>query len=862
MIRRGCSINATHDESLPLFLQKIRCAGCKPDHQVFASLLKACAAISAIKLGEAVHSYVAKLGHLSCYAVSKAVLNMYAKCGALDDCKKLFNEMGHCDPVTWNIVLSGFSGSRVYDAEVIRLFYAMHLAHEPKPNSVSIAVILPVCARLGELDAGKSVHSYAIKSGLESQTLVGNALVSLYAKCGLVRTDACAAFQTIDSKDIVSWNAMIAGFSENNYMTNALELFHLMLEEPIEPNYATVANILPVCASLEKNNAFCIGKRIHCYVLRRTELATNVSVSNALMSFYQRIGFVEEAELIFQRMQSKDIISWNAIIAGYISNGEWSKSLVLFREFLSSGLVGPDSITLISILPACARLYDLHMGKKIHGYTLRHPNLRENTAVGNALISFYAKCNDINAAFRIFLMISKRDLISWNAMLDALAESESENQFNDVLHWMLREGVRPDPITILSMIYIFASFCRMDKVKEVHGYSFKAGFLQDLVEPTIWNALLDAYAKCSNMEYATKIFESLLGKRNVVTCNSMISGYLYCGLYNETYKIFNDMSEADLTTWNLMIRVYAENGCVDQALSLFHELQAQGMKPDTLSIMSILPVSAQMASVQLLRQLHGYIVRACFEDHCLKGALLDGYSKCGTIRCASTLFQSTLHKDLVMFTAMIGGYAMHGMGEEAVRTYHHMLQLGLKPDHVIITAVLSACSHAGLVDEGWKIFDSIEKVHGVKPTMEQYACAVDLLARRGRVKDAYSFVTRMPINANANVWGTLLGACRTHHEVELGRIVANHLFEIEANNIGNYVVMSNLYAADARWDGVMDMRRLMRTRDLRKPAGCSWVEMRQRKSIFIAGDSSHPQRSVIYSVLGSLDQQMKDPFQF
>ena len=215
-----------------------------------------------------------------------------------------------------------------------------------------------------------------------------------------------------------------------------------------------------------------------------------------------------------------------------------------------------------------------------------------------------------------------------------------------------------------------------------------------------------------------------------------------------------------------------------------------------------------------------------------------------------------------MFTAMIGGYAMHGMSEEALWIFSHMLKLGIQPDHIIFTSILSACSHAGRVDEGLKIFYSIEKLHGMKPTVEQYACVVDLLARGGRISEAYSLLTSLPIESNANLLGTLLGACKTHHEVELGRIVANQLFKIEANDIGNYIVLSNLYAADARLDGVMKVRRMMRNKDLKKPAGCSWIEVERTNNIFVAGDCSHPQRSIIYSTLQTLDRQVKEPVEF
>ncbi|KAJ4715104.1 Pentatricopeptide repeat [Melia azedarach] len=851
-----------HKEAVSLFAHNIQSSpSVRHNSQIFAASLKSCTSLSATILGKALHSYVIKLGHSSCEAVSKALFHLYAKSGGADDCKKLFSQMDTTDPVVWNILLSGFASCRVNDGHVMSLFYNMHVANQTKPNSVTVAIVLPVCARLGDMSAGKSVHGYVIKSGLQTYTLVGNALISVYAKCGLVH-NAYSVFDTIEDKDVVSWNAIISGFSENKFHGDALRLFSWMLRGPIKPNYATIVNILPICGSLDETVGYFFGRETHCYVLRRAELMTDVSVYNALVSFYLRVGLMEKAELLFQRMNLRDLVSWNAIIAGYASNDEWLKALNLFGELISIEMIRPDSVTLVSVLPACAQLKELEVGKEIHGYFLRHPYLCEDVAVGNALVSFYVKCNDIEAAHKTFLMISRKDLISWNSMLDAFSESGYDTRFLNLLNCMLIEGIRPNFITILTILHFCTHVLRVRMVKETHGYSIKAGLLLADTESNIGNAIIDAYAKCGNMEYAFKIFQSILDKRTLVMLDSMFSGYANCGSHDKAYMMLNKMHLMDLTPWNLMIRAYADNDFPNHALSLFLELQARGMKPDSVTIMSLLPVCSQMASVHLLRQCHGYVIRACFDDVHLKGALLDLYAKCGSIVSASKIFRSNPQKDLVMFTAMVAGYAMHGMGKEALKTFSHMLELGVKPDHVVITAALSACSHAGLVDEGLKIFYSIETVHRIKPTLEQYACLVDLLARGGRISDAYSLVTSMPIEANASIWGTLLGACRTHREVELGRIVANHLFETEINNIGNYVVMSNLYAADARWDGVMEIRKLMKTRELKKSAGCSWIEVERRKNVFMVGDYSHPQRHMIYYILRILDEQIKDPFSF
>ncbi|XP_058097554.1 putative pentatricopeptide repeat-containing protein At5g08490 [Magnolia sinica] len=844
----GCCINANYGEALSLFC-RIQHAGVRPDHYSLPALLKSCAALSAIELGRAFHGCVVKEGHELDVPVHKALMNMYAKCGALYDSHRLFDEMGHQDPVMWNILISGYGQSQLH-MEAMGLFYSMHVCEDPKPNAITIAIILPVCARLKALKCGMSIHAYAIKGGLESQTLVGNALVSMYAKCGSIWDDAHGVFNQIVCQDIVSWNAMIAGYAENGLSKEAFGLFHQMLLADFKPNYATIVNILPLCAFLGDD---CRGKEIHSYILR-FGFDSEVSVCNALMTFYSRIGHMEEAEFVFRNFGSKDLVSWNTVIVGYAMNGWVFKALDLFHELLSTG-VKPDSVTLISVLPVCSQLHDVKEGKKIHEYVLGHPGLCDDTAVGNALISFYAKCGELEDAFRTFGSMRKRDLISWNAMLAACVESRRWEKVVDHLHHMQREGIRPDSVTILSILRLFALLSMM-VVKEVHGYSVRAGLINEL---TVGNAILDAYAKCGSMDYAFKTFESLSGK-NVVTGNAMIAGYVSHECCQEDAEmIFNRMQDRDLTTWNLMVQVYAQSDCSDQALNLFCELQIQGMRPDVMSLMSILPVCTRLVSAHLLRQCHCYAIRACLDDVCLEGALVDAYSKCGSINNAYKLFQLSPQKDLVMFTAMIGGYAMHGMGEEALRVFSQMLEFDIKPDHVIMTAVLAACSHAGLVDEGWRHFNSMDDIHGIKPTMEHYSCMVDLLARAGRLKDAYAFITNMPVEANANVWGTLLGACKTHHEVGLGRLAANRLFEVEAGNIGNYVVMSNIYAADSRWDGVEEVRRLMKTKELKKPAGCSWIEVEMRRHIFVAADLSHPLRPAIYSTLRTLDQQIKEP---
>ncbi|KAL0842812.1 hypothetical protein Bca101_016057 [Brassica carinata] len=846
-------------EAFRQFVQSFRLlSGSGVDHRVLSDVIKVCASVSELRSGRALHGCVAKLGHLSCNEVSKSVLNMYAKCRRMDDCKKMFGQMNSVDPVVWNIVLTGLSHSCCAQ-ETMRFFKGMVFEDEPKPSSVTFAIVLPVCVRLGNPYNGKVLHSYVIKIGLEKDTLVGNALVSMYAKCGFVLPDACTAFDSIAGKDVVSWNALIAGFSENNMKAGALRLFSMMVKEPVEPNYATVANILPVCASMDKSIAYGSGRQIHGYVVQRSWLQTHVNVCNSLVSFYLRIGRIREAASLFTMMGSKDLVSWNVVIAGYASNCEWDKALRLFRKLVHKGDVSPDSVTIVSILPVCAQLTNLTIGKEIHCYILRHAHLLEDTSVGNSLVSFYARFGDTNAAYWVFSLISKKDIISWNAILDSYADSPKHSQFVNLLHHLFDEAIIPDSVTVLSIVKFCTNVLGLGKVKEVHGYSIKAGLLQDEEEPMLGNALLDAYAKCGNVEYAQRIFEGLSKKRTLVTYNSMLSGYVNSGSQDDAQLLFSEMSTTDLTTWSLMVRIYAESCCPSEAIDVFREIQARGMRPNTVTIMSLLPVCAQIASLHLVRQCHGYIIRGGLGDIRLKGTLLDVYAKCGSLKNAYSVFQLEAHRDLVMLTSMIAGYAVHGMGKEALMIYSHMMDLGIKPDHVFITTLLTACCHAGLIQDGLQIFDSIRTVYGMKPTMEQYASVVDLLARGGRLDDAYSFVTEMPVVPNENIWGTLLRACITYNRMDLGRLAANHLLEAESEDIGNYVLISNMYAADGKWEGVKELRKLMKKKEMKKPAGCSWLDVDGRMNVFMSGDSSHPRRNSTFDVLNALFLQMKEP---
>ncbi|CAL5067987.1 unnamed protein product [Urochloa decumbens] len=803
-------------------------------------------------LGRCLHGLAVKAGRVaSSAAVAKAAMDMYGRSGSFADARLVFDEMARPDAVCWNILITAASrGGRFEDA--LGLFRSMLAcgAAQSMPTAVTVAVIVPGCARSRHLQAGSSVHGYVVKTGLESDTLCGNALVSMYAKFGGSRAmdDAHRAFSSICCKDVVSWNSIIAGYIENGLFQEALVLFGQMISQGFLPNYSTVANILPVCSFTEFGRYY--GKEVHGFVVRHG-LEMNISVCNALMIHYSKVFEMKALESVFASMDVRDIVTWNTVIAGYVMNGYHSRALDLFQGLLSTG-IAPDSVSFISLLTACAQLRDVRAGIGVHGYIFRRPVLLQETSLMNALVTFYSQCDRCDDAFRAFTDILNKDLISWNAILSAYANSEQHTEeFFRLLGEMCHQW---DSVTVLNVIRMSA-FCGIKRVREAHGWSLRVGYTG---ETSVANAILDAYVKCGFSQDASVFFGNH-AVRNIVTDNIMISCYMKNNCIEDAEVIFNHMAEKDLTSWNLMIQLYAQNDMDDQAFSLFNHLQSEGLKPDIVSITSILEACIHLCSVQLVRQCHTYRLRASLEDIHLEGALLDAYSKCGNITNAYSIFQVSPKKDLVTFTAMIGCYAMHGMAEQAVELFSKMLKLDIRPDHVVLTTLLSACSHAGLVDAGIKIFKSIRDIHRVQPTAEHYACMVDLLARSGRLQDAYTFALDMPPDTvNANAWGSLLGACRVHGEVEIGQLAADQLFSMEAENIGNYIIMSNIYAADEKWDGVENVRKLMKSKDMKKPAGCSWIEVDKTRHLFIASDVKHQDRSCIYNMLGSLYQQIQD----
>ncbi|XP_043703407.1 pentatricopeptide repeat-containing protein At4g21065-like [Telopea speciosissima] len=466
----------------------------------------------------------------------------------------------------------------------------------------------------------------------------------------------------------------------------------------------------------------------------------------------------------------------------------------------------------------------------------------------------------INYARSIFTQMHNPNTYLSNAMIQAFSETPGSQ--SDALSFyilQMRDGTdptrRPNRFTFPPLLKAcVAAFSLVKPIQEIHAQVTKFGTYDDVYVGT---TLLDSYSKCDDIEFARKVFEEMPVK-NVVSWNSMISSLARCGDVSSAKNLFEEMPEKNLVSWTSVISGYAQNGYFRETLAMFEEMGAAGLKPNDITLVSVLSACANLGALGLGKRVHsllednGYLL-----DLFVGSALIDMYSKCGMVDEAIQVFERMPQRNVVAFSAVIVGLAMNGRGLEAIRIFEHMRFQGLIPNDITFVGVLCACCHAGLVDEGKHYFDCMTQVYSLVPKLQHYACMVDLLGRAGHVDEAYHFIMEMPIKPDVVVWGALLGACRIHCNYELGVHAARQILELDPQHSGGFVYLSNAYARTGDLDGMKMVKKIMGISGMKKLPGISWIEANNVVHQFFAGDKSHPQSDRIYAKLDELAKQLE-----
>ena len=821
-------------DAMQLFHQ-MRQEHVQADKITYLSILKACASPLSLKWGREVHVLIRRDGLESDIRVGTALIQMYAKCGSIEEARQAFDNLTNRnvvswtamvgaysesgsigsrkvgDIVTWNVMIGAYAGSG-RGVEAYDLYLKMK-EEGFQPDAVTYMSLLNDCASTGALEWVKDVHSHILEEGYESDVRVGNALVHMYAKSGSIE-DAAVVFDRMKGRDLITWNVMIGAYAGSGRGVEAYDLY-LKMKEGFQPDAATYVSLLNDCAS---TGALEWVKDVHRHILEGG-YESDVRVGSALVHMYAKCGRIEDAAVVFDRLKERNIITWNVIIGAYAGSGRGVEAYDLYLKMKEEGFQ-PDAVTYMSLLNDCASTGALEWVKDVHRHVLEEGH-ESDVRVGNALIQMYARSGSIEDSRMVFDRMKERDVITWTVMIGAYAGSGRGVEAYD-LYLKMKEGFQPDAATYVSLLNDCASTGALEWVKDVHRHILEGGYESDV---RVGSALVHMYAKCGRIEDAAVVFDRL--------------------------------KERNIITWNVIIGAYAGSGRGVEAYDLYLKMKEEGFQPDAVTYMSLLNDCASTGALEWVKDVHRHILEEGHESDVRVGnALVHMYAKSGSIEDAQLVFGRMEKCNVMTWNIMIGGLGQHGRGQDALDLFRKMKANGLVPDAYSFVALLSACSHAGLVDEGRQIFCAM-KDYGVEPTVVHYTCMVDLLGRTGLLEETKRFISSMPVEADAGTWGALLGACRTYGNVELGELAAKEVMKLEPADASPYVLLANIYAAADQWDQVSFIRHMMQERGIRKEAGVSWIEISNKVHRFVVGDRSHPEAKEIYDVLNNLSKKLK-----
>jgi pentatricopeptide repeat protein len=429
--------------------------------------------------------------------------------------------------------------------------------------------------------------------------------------------------------------------------------------------------------------------------------------------------------------------------------------------------------------------------------------------------------------------------------------------FDDVFRLfeeMKTSGVEPDEIILTRIVSACTHGRNLSYGKVIHKFITENNIV---VDPHLQSALVTMYASFGSMDLAQELFDKMSPK-NLVVSTAMVSAYSKLQRVEDARMIFNQMVEKDLVCWSAMISGYAESDRPQESLNLFNEMQVLGIKPDQITMLSVISACAHLGALDQAKWIHLYVDKSGFGGDLRVGnALIDMYAKCGSLERARLVFEEMPRKNVISWTSMISAFAMHGDAKNALRFFYQMKDEKIEPNGVTFVGVLYACSHAGLVEEGRKIFSSMINDYNIPPKHEHYGCMVDLYGRAKLLREALEVIETMSLAPNVVIWGSLMAACWVHGENELGEFAARRLLELEPDHDGALVVLSNIYAKERRWEDVGEVRNLMKHKGISKERGCSRIELNNEVHEFFMADRNHKQADQIYKKLDEVVSELK-----
>ena len=604
---------------------------------------------------------------------------------------------------------------------------------------------------------------------------------------------------------------------------------------------------------LEKCSSMAELKQLHAQIILNRLTAENITLGK-LIAFcaVADAGDLRYAQLLFDQAYEPNKFMYNSLIRGYSNSDDPLKSLLLYHKMIGSGL-SPNEFTLPFILKVCAGMAAFWEALVVHGQAMKL-GIGSQVCVENGLINVFVSFGLIQSARQVFDDMSQRTLVSWNTMIGGYSKMGCLKEAFLLFREMRELGLKPDKFTLVNLLSVCSQSCDMDFGRYVHLYIEITGVEIDEI---VKNALLDMYAKCGNLKCAQTVFDRMSNK-NVVSWTTIVCAYAKNGLIEYAKEFFDKMPVKNVVSWNAMIACCVREGRFSEALDLFHKMHSSEVVPDEATLVCVLSACSQIGDLVIGEEIYKYVCNSNIAlSITLSNSFIDMYSKCGALVSALHLFHKSPEKNVVSWNITIGALALHGCALKAIEMFEEMQACGIWPDKFTFTGLLSACSHSGLVHKGQYYFDRMNSFYGVSPELEHYACMVDLLGRLGLLGEAIRLIGGMPMKPDVVVWGSLLGACRIHGNVEIGKQILKQLLEVEPHSSGLYVLLSNIFCEAQRWEDVKKMRKLMKDGGIIKTRAISFIEINGHVYEFMADDHRHQLSSSIYSILDQLTDHLR-----
>ncbi|WCJ43080.1 Pentatricopeptide repeat (PPR) superfamily protein [Euphorbia peplus] len=678
-----------------------------------------------------------------------------------------------------------------------------------KPT-ISLTILDNLLYRCRNLKQFNQILSQMISTGYLSDTFAASRLLKFSTDSPFININhSNLIFARIENPNGFIFNTMMRAFVQRNAPHNAMCVYRLMLKENVQADNYTYPIIIQSCSLRQ---AEFEGRLIYCHVFK-LGFDSDVYVMNTLINLFAVCGNLSNARNFFDESPVKDSVSWNSILAGYVSVGNMEEAKHIFSRM-------PE----------------------------------RNVIASNSMIVLFGKKGNVADAYRLFKEMPRKDMVSWSALISGYEQNELNEDALTMFKKMKAEGITLDEVVLVTVLSACAHLLAVRTGKSVHSLAVKIG-LESYVN--LQNALIYMYSDCWEVEAAQKLFNGGFCL-DQISWNSMISGYLKCGEVEKARALFDSMPEKDVISWSAMISGYAQHDRFDETLVLFKEMQLGDIKPDATTLVSVVSACTRLAALDQGKWVHAYVKKNNLRINVILGTtLVDMYMKFGFVENALEVFHGLEEKGVSTWNALILGLAMNGLVDKSLDTFSEMKELGVMPNDITFVAVLGACRHMGLVDEGRRHFSSMIQEYKLEPNIKHYGCMVDLLGRAGLLREAEELIATMPMVPDVSTWGALLGACRKHGDSEMGERIGRKLIELQPDHEGFNVLLSNIYASRGNWDGVLQIRGMMTQNGVIKTPGCSMIEANGITHEFLAGDKTHPQINAIESMLDEMSKKLK-----